>query len=248
MKKVAIFTEGQGELIFVRHLLIQVIGYERLSFECLELRADRLSKVPFDYRPPKATMHFLIVNVGNDEKVVGAIKERQARLIKQGFDEIIGLRDMYSRAYRKRAQCVDSSIIQAFIQAQQAVIQDMSHSEKIQVFFAIMELEAWFLSMYNLFQKIDPRLTCSYIEKQLGFDLKTTDPETEFFHPANELAAILDLAGIKYNKSFGQMESISSKMERADINAVAESGHCNSFKLFLSAVREKNTATRTSDA
>lgn len=240
MRKLAIFTEGQGELIFVRHLLSQVIGYERLSFECLALRSDDLFPVPYKYCSPQAIVHFLIVNVGNDERVVSAIAERQAELVNRGFDEIFGLRDMYSRAYRKRAQCVDSAVIQSFIQAQANVIQGMSNAEKIRVFFAIMELEAWLLAMYNLFQKIDSSLTCAYIAEQLGFDLRTTDPEIEFFHPANELAAILDLAGIKYDKSLGQIESILSNMDRADIDGVATSDHCNSFKLFLSAVRDGN--------
>jgi hypothetical protein len=214
----------------------------------LALRSDSLFPVPHKHFSPKATVHFLIVNVGNDERVVSAIQERHTRLVKQGFDEIIGLRDMYSREYRKRARCVDSSIIESFIQAQQAVIQRMSHSEKIQVFFAIMELEAWLLSMYDLFRKMDPRLTCAYIEDQLGFDLKTTDPETEFFHPANEFTAILGLIGRKYNKSRDQMESILSHMVRADVDVAVKSGHCNSFKLFLSAVRERNAATQASDA
>jgi hypothetical protein len=248
MRKVAIFTEGQGELIFVRHLLPQVIGYEHLSFECWALRSDSLFQVPHKHCSPKAIVHFLIVNVGSDERVVSAIQERHTRLVKQGFDEIIGLRDMYSRAYRKRARCVDSSIIESFIQAQQAVIRRMSHSEKIRVFFAIMELEAWLLSMYDLFRKMDPRLTCAYIEDQLGFDLKTTDPETEFFHPANEFADILGLIGEKYNKSRDQMESILSHMVGADVDVAVKSGHCNSFKLFLSAVRERNAATQANGA
>jgi hypothetical protein len=237
MRKVAIFTEGQGELIFVRHLLSLVIGYERLSFECLALRSDRLFAVPHKYRSPQAIVHFLIVNVGSDERVVSAIAERQAELVNKGFDEILGLRDMYSRAYRKRAQRVDSAVIESFVQAQAAVIQNMSNAEKIRVFFAIMELEAWFLAMYNLFQKINPSLTCAYIAEQLSFDLKTTNPETEFLHPANEFAAILNLAGITYDKSFGQMERILSNMVRTDIDGVVAGGHCNSFKLFLSAMR-----------
>ena len=34
MRKVAIFTEGSSEQIFVRHLLTQVIGWGKISFDC----------------------------------------------------------------------------------------------------------------------------------------------------------------------------------------------------------------------
>ncbi len=123
MRKVAIFTEGQGELIFIRYLLFKIIGYEHLSFECLELRSDKLFNVPHKFGSPNnAKVHFMIVNVGNDEKVLSAIAERETRLVKQGYDEIIGIRDMYSREYRKRANTVDQQVVESFIQAHDATI------------------------------------------------------------------------------------------------------------------------------
>lgn len=100
MKKIVVFTEGQGELIFVRHILIQLIGYEQLSFECFDLRSDLLLTVPYKHNPPNAQIHYLIVNVGTDERVLSAIIDRYEKFVNQGF-EIVGLRDMYSAEYRK---------------------------------------------------------------------------------------------------------------------------------------------------
>jgi hypothetical protein len=40
MKKVAVFVEGQGEQIFVRHLLNYLLEPTKLSFECLRLRSQ----------------------------------------------------------------------------------------------------------------------------------------------------------------------------------------------------------------
>ena len=57
---------------------------------------------------------------------------------------------MYSQAYRDRSNCIDDTVTESFIQAHQTTIQQMSNSDKIHVCFAIMELESWFLSMYNL--------------------------------------------------------------------------------------------------
>ncbi len=61
MKKVAIFVEGQGEQIFVRHLLNNLIGANQLSFECLCLRAGNLDKVPYTHKNEQAEVHFLII-------------------------------------------------------------------------------------------------------------------------------------------------------------------------------------------
>lgn len=242
MRKVAIFTEGQGELIFVRNLLPKIIGYEHLSFECFDLRSDKFFSVPYKVGSvDSAKIHFLIINVGNDEKVLSAIAERETRLVKQGYDKIIGLRDMYSKAYRKRANTVNQQIIEDFVQAHNTTIQRLNNADRIQLFFAIMELEAWFLSMYNLFKKLDPALTCVYIEEQMGFNLATVNSEKEFFHPTNVLASILNLVGMRYDKSSDQMESITTRIDQADIDDAVENGRCNSLARFYSALEEEKT-------
>jgi len=41
MKKLAVFVEGQGELIFVRNLLYHLIDPSEFSFECIQLYADK---------------------------------------------------------------------------------------------------------------------------------------------------------------------------------------------------------------
>ena len=236
MIKIAIFTEGQGELIFVRYLLPLLIESERLSFECMDLRAGRLFPVPYKHCPPNASIHFQIVNVGNDERVASVIEETQENLISKGYDKIIGLRDMFSAAYRKRSNHIDDTVTESFIQAHQRTIQQMSNADKIHICFAIMELESWFLSMYNLFERIHPDLVCSYIESKLSLNLETTNPETEFFHPTKKLGEILGLVGIKYGKSKDQMESISSKIIATDIDDAFENGRSTSLRTFISEI------------
>lgn len=39
MKKFAVFVEGQGEQVFVRHLLYYLLDPTKFSFECLRLRS-----------------------------------------------------------------------------------------------------------------------------------------------------------------------------------------------------------------
>ncbi len=66
MKKVAIFVEGQGEQIFVRHLIKNLIEPNKFSFECLCLRAENLDKVPYTHKNEYAEVHFLIINAQGD--------------------------------------------------------------------------------------------------------------------------------------------------------------------------------------
>ncbi len=85
MIKIAIFVEGQTELIFIRSILSHIIDPSKFSFRCFKLHAESLKDFPYSYENPKAEVHFQIINVGNDEKVMAAIKDREGNLIEKGF-------------------------------------------------------------------------------------------------------------------------------------------------------------------
>ena len=142
MRKVAIFTEGQSELIFIRNLLLRTIDCSKVSFMCFRLYAGKTEPTPFNFSNPHAEVSFLIVNVGQDEKVLSIIKERERDLIRKGYERIIGLRDMYSEEYLKRSPNeIDNSVIQLFIDSWNSTIQNMSNPSKIKMHVAVMELE-----------------------------------------------------------------------------------------------------------
>ena len=94
MKKIVVLTEGLTEMIFVRQLLINLIGFDALSFECLELRGQEPQSVPYSYSSPEPIVHALILNVGGDERVLSVIKERENHFVEAGYDQIVGLRDI----------------------------------------------------------------------------------------------------------------------------------------------------------
>ena len=88
--------------------------------------------------------------MGNDERVLDVIEENEEALFNNGFSKIIGLRDMHSKAYRKKSKnVIDDEVTQQFIEAVTTVIASMNNPDKINFHFAIMELEAWWLSMYT---------------------------------------------------------------------------------------------------
>ena len=234
MKRIAIFAEGQTELIFIRNLLLWVLDPSKISFECRELIAHKLSNVPYSYPNPNADVHFLVLNVQGDEGVISSIKEREKNLIENsGYEKIIGLRDMYCDEYIKRSPgVINNQISNLIIQRYNQTIRDMTHSDKIRLYFAIMEIEAWFLGMYKLFSKNDARLTVEYIKQRLGIDLINTDPQDQFYRPSDQITCIFQLCGGEYKKKQGEIESICSKIDSSDLDNARENNRCSCFSDF----------------
>jgi hypothetical protein len=238
MKRVVVFTEGQTELLFIRELLIRTINNNDLSFECLELKANRQIPFPYKLNPPTAKIHFLLINVGNDESVISEIKSRGGGYTNKGT-EIIGLRDMYSGIYRKHSKQIDPHVIDMMRQSHGNIIEQMINKDLIHFYFAIMEVEAWFLAMYNIFERMDPLLTPQYIRLQLNMDLEHNDPENTYFHPASNLSQILQLAGGSYDKHLGEVLGILSHVIPTVIENLIEIGFCNSFVQFYKEIQRE---------
>jgi len=237
MKKIAIFTEGQGEQIFIRHLLIQVIGYSDLSFNCQKLYRHNLQDVSYQYPNQNAKFHFLIINAGNDEKVLSLLVERIDKLRMVGYEKFIGIRDMYCDTYQKRSPVtVDETLNQQMIDSANKVIQNMNNPDQIVFCFSIMELEAWILSMHNLFTRINKKLTLEYIQQELGYNLRDIDPQMVFYKPSDEIDNILKLIGSRYTKKYGDMASICDKIVTTDFQDAKANDRCKSFAILYSDI------------
>lgn len=240
MKRIAIFTEGGAERIFVRECLLRLFDPVKISFECYELLAHNLHAAPYVYPNapnPQTEIFFMIVDCHGDEGVLSTIKEREHNLIGKGYDAILGLRDMYGGTYHKLAHgSIKDSVSKRLMQTHAAEIQRMSHCDRIKLYYAIMELEAWFLGMYDLFQKIDPILTTEYIKQKLGIDLKSIDPQLSFYRPSEELNSVLALCGRQYKKKEGDIEGLCAKIALKDLDDVITNNRCKSFREFRDAI------------
>ena len=177
-------------------------------------------------------VHFLIVDAANDTKVLSAIKEREKDFFKKGYETVFGLRDMYSDEYCKRSSIIDDGLIRNFIDRANQTISEMSSPENIHLHFAIMEIEAWFLGMYNLFCKIDNTLSIEFIEERVGYNLREIDPQREFYKPADELDRIFRLIDGQYQKSQQDANRIASQIDETDCANATENGRCQSFNDF----------------
>lgn len=233
-KKIAIFVEGLTEFIFISHF-IQIITNYTATIKELELYANkyRNSHVGgINFNNPASAVEFLIIKVGNDEQVLAAIKERANKLGKEGYNIILGLRDMYSESYKKQSSNkVDPNTTKKFIEGAKKTIEDMGLAQlQIDIFFSIMEIEAWFLAMWEIFEKINSTHTRSYIENKLGINLSNLEG---YFQPSKEIKKIIT----DYKKKEGQIKKIVSQVDNIIIDNVIDEKRCQAYNCFISKMK-----------
>lgn len=241
MTKTAIFVEGQTELIFIREFLLKMFDYSNINIYCRTLFVNsQFQKAEYDFPENynnDAEYLFQIINVGNDVAIVSRILKREKYLWNAGFNKIIGLRDIYSKNYRELSRDIDGKIIQDFIKGHNKTIeQSAKKQDNIKLCFAIMEVEAWFLAIPKIFNKLDTVLTNEFIKTSLSIDLETVDPEKEFYHPAKIVGNIYSLVNKKYDKKKGDIEAITNSLLKDDYQNLYLSDKCNSFKIFYDEI------------
>lgn len=252
MRKIAIFVEGQSELIFTRELLLKCYEWQDISVECYSLFNDNdLNPVEYSFPNPDAGFYYQILNIGNDNKVLSSILKREKYLFSadQSFDKIIGLRDMYSKEYREavRSQTIQNEVNQKFIRSHESTISEMAQNpDKINFHFAIMELEAWLLGIEDIFPSFNEGLTTEKIKEELGVDLEELDPEEEVFHPAKLISEIMALVAEGYDKKKGEVNKFMGRINKEDFNVLFESNKCKTFKQFCNLL-EIDTTTNKND-
>jgi Domain of unknown function (DUF4276) len=234
MKKIVVFVEGNTELIFVREYLRKSFEFQDIEIECRKRQYGRFDEVPFSMPNPNAKYHFRIINVGGDKNVLDDIIEDEIKLRNIGYEKIIGLRDMFSEEYKKKVKQpmrIDNDEIQKFIMsANKRIERDTKFPQNIKLHFAIMEIEAWFLGISNLWQR--KGLSSQAIKEKIKVDLSTIDPETTFVHPTEIIKSILKTINESYDKHAGQVESLVGKITKQDFEDLQNSQKCNSFKKF----------------
>ncbi|BAZ88072.1 DUF4276 family protein [Dolichospermum compactum] len=202
MKKLAIFVEGKTEQIFVAKLLREIAGKFQISIEIKSRQGINFDNVIMkDSVTSETKFYVLIYNSCRDESVVSDMKEWYHRLTEDGYDRVIGLRDVYP------ISIADKSKLERGLNytLPKGVI-------PINIVLAVMEVESWFLAEYNHFLKIDPGLTPEQIQSIFGFNPQTDDMEQRP-HPADDLKQIYNYAGKGYNKSEKQINRLASNLD-----------------------------------
>jgi hypothetical protein len=202
VKKLAIFVEGKTEQIFVKKLLTEIAGKLHISIEIKSRKNSNSAKVIMKDTVTSATKFYvLIYNSCNDETVISDIKELYKSLSLEGYERILGLRDVYpipiaekSKLQRRLTYSLPKGVI------------------PINIVLAVMEVEAWFLAEYNHFIKIDPSLTPDTIQAIFGFNPQTDDMEARL-KPSDDIKNIYNQVGKGYDKNEKQLNRLAANLD-----------------------------------
>jgi hypothetical protein len=204
LKKIAIFVEGQTERIFMLRFLSEYLGENKI-----EIRMEkRLGKKGVKYlgmrKNPYAEFYILVYDVAGDGNVVSAVKERSDSMFSKGeYNWILALRDLYPNSR------TDKKII---LEAFNRIFSKSPHTDKLRFILAVMEIEAWFLADYALFERINSTASAETIKNRLNIDLINDDPET-YDHPAERVKDIFSLFNEKYKKKEKQSHRIAVNLD-----------------------------------
>jgi hypothetical protein len=195
LKKLAIFVEGQTEMIFVQRLIEEIAGIHKVLFQ-LETIGGRVpsplismtgtSQADSTARP---SYFVLIFDCRQDERVKSVILDRYQNLEKASYSMIIGIRDLYPRSLSEMGAVKQSLRTRL-----------PTRGIPIAIVLAVAEVEAWFIRDHSHFQRVDPCLNPDAIASAVGFDPRNGDVES-IPHPSDFLHNIYRMAGKAYKKT-----------------------------------------------
>jgi len=219
MKKLAIFVEGQTEQIFVETLLREIVEKNHISIEIKKnfgRKNNRISNlIVTDTVTLQTRFYVLIYDSASDEQVVSDMIDQCTSLSNNGYERIIGLRDVYCKSIAHKTNLADYMTFK--LSLEQGLHRSLSRVTltnpiPMNIVLAVMEIESWFLSEWNHFTKIDARLTPHKIQTDLGFNPETDNMEARL-HPSSDMDQIYRLVGGSYKKNKAQINSIVLKLD-----------------------------------
>ena len=164
--KVAIYVEGITEAGFVYRLIREKYQDRWTDFrlECSNLDPKSAEDDLWDYGDENSEDFFLIYDSCSDGSVSSDMLDRFQNHQKNGFDKVVGLRDVFSERYTELyGQTALKESVDAFVKDMRAALKEKDPDGFIQLRFAIMETEAWLLAMSDVFSRIDPKLDSDWL-------------------------------------------------------------------------------------
>ncbi len=233
MLKVGIFVEGQTERIFVEKLLDEYLTHPYITIEAVRLLGNEVSIVKKQNTHSGTQYYFLIHDVSGDGRVVSALLERAPGMItEKNYKRLLALRDLYPWKRQEKLEVINS-INNEF--------KRHSFGHKLRIILAVMEIEAWFLADYNLFSRVNQKLSPNFIKDKLKIDLFRDNPEL-YDRPATIVDRIFRLSGEKYKKREKQSYKICYNIDYAFLCCSDEVHQkISSFKYFLRCIDESLT-------
>lgn len=211
MKKIAFFVEGFTEQLFLTKLFEEVCAKGSLAITSIKGKGGGKIAISFTAISAKAVTadteyYVLIVDCSGENNLRSYINDRREGLIREGYEKIIGIRDVYPNFNRneiaKLLQGLNYKLPQLPI--------------RTEFILGVMEIEAWFLSEHTHFPRIHPNLNSVLISTSLNFNPETDDMELRD-SPAQDLNAAYNLVGSDYNKEISTIERTINSIDYAQV-------------------------------
>lgn len=233
--KFTVFVEGQSEMLFVADVLQKYSQYDpaECGFYCLNLVADNLDKISYPFQGDcKSKNFYQIINANNDSQVNTRLKNDSLRLKKNGYDVIIGLRDVYGDDYKQltsNKRVVDKDKIKSLYAIQAKAINN--NGIDCRLHYAIMEFETWMLALIENYIK---EKRCDYSEILDKYNI-IYDVE-QIYHPYTLVQKIFEHCGYSYHKHERDTYRFLSTLSVEDYESLRRSGRSPSFTKFVNSL------------
>lgn len=234
--KYAVYVEGKAEMLFVTDVLYKYSNYDPMivGFKCINLNSDTFEYVAYPAQGEESTSrgYYQIVNVNNDSRVVSKLKQDIPNLMKQGFEIIIGLRDVFGVDYDNicfQRQAIDNGLIAQMHQAQSEQIKYDGVDNRLH--FAVMEYETWMMALLDKYiskKGYDP----IEVFAAAGVDY-SSDFEQTIYHPSKKVQQIFKMMNSIYDKHESDQFAFLNCLEWEDYDSLYNSNRCASFRSFI---------------
>ena len=229
MKKIALFVEGQTEVIFISEMIRQVFDEKRVKIVVHNIQ-DTYNKIRIETLKTDITeeYYFLLYNCGTDDKVKSNIKDNYKKLQQADFIYIIGLQDLFNPQRKKKG--LDDKKFQKAINA------DIPQAIPAKIYFAIQEIEAWFIAEETHYQRISSTLSMEKVNTIARIDVQKEDTEI-IPHPTIILNEIYKAGGRKkgYSKNEFVIKDVVGKLDFSNLYLIVRKRN-NSLNEFLTCL------------
>ncbi|HDR68549.1 MAG TPA: DUF4276 family protein [Bacteroidaceae bacterium] len=207
MKKLAIFVEGLTEQLLVKRMLEALLDRKKIAIQTIKITGGHNVRISFTVLVAanitnQTDYYVLIFDCGGETNVKSYILTQRDSLVKNGYERILGLRDVYPNFERTDIKKLIFGLNYKLPQKK----------ARTHISLAVMETEAWFLGEYTHFRRMSEKLTPEFIEQNLGFNPKRENMELRD-RPSMDLKHVYNLVGHDYTKRKSRLNTIVNKLD-----------------------------------
>ena len=207
MIKTAIFVEGLTEREFIKKLIYKRYGNRPVLVREMVMKGKNRYFESLEGKYLGIELLVFLVEVPDYTSVATMImKNAEEMVMKKGFAEVIGLRDLSPNRRSEKAKVIETI---------DRLLRRMTVYDKIGIYLAVMEMEAWCMCDWDMFRRIDNRLIPKHLENSLNIDVVNGDPEEDYGRPHVVMDKILRLVNLRYRK---HEEEIKRMVENTDFD------------------------------